>query len=197
MKNKVGRPRFFQKIFLPAVIKFEVILKILFMKLSNADVLFNEKTLMRKTYIINKALTTMKQVQIIGKKNFVIAVIDADIKTFVIYMAIWEEEKMPVHSQKQAQVKVLIFDKAPTVILAEYSHYSNFFLVEYATKLLEHTGINNYTIKLENSKQLFFGPIYSLGLIKLEILKTFIIINLANNFIWSFKSLTGVAMLFD
>ena len=50
-------------------------------------------------------------------------------------------------------------------------------------KLLENTKINEYIIKLEKSKQPPFKLIYSLKLIKLEILKTYIKINLANGFI--------------
>ena len=50
-------------------------------------------------------------------------------------------------------------------------------------ELLENTKINEYAIKLEEDKQLLFGPIYNLGPIELEILKTYIKINLANSFI--------------
>ena len=42
--------------------KFEVILGMLFLKLSNANVSFNEKTLTWRTYTTNKALSTIKQV---------------------------------------------------------------------------------------------------------------------------------------
>ena len=38
------------------------ILKMLFLKLSNADVLFGEKTLTWKSYTTNEALSTTKQV---------------------------------------------------------------------------------------------------------------------------------------
>ena len=41
-----------------------------------------------KTYITSKALFTIKQVQIIDKKNFVITTLDINSKTFVIYIAI-------------------------------------------------------------------------------------------------------------
>ena len=50
-------------------------------------------------------------------------------------------------------------------------------------KLLEYTKINNYTIKLEKDKQLFFSLIYILRLIKLKTLKIYIKTNLASNFI--------------
>ena len=45
VENKASRPRFFQEIFLVANIKFKVILKMPFLKISNADVSFGKKTL--------------------------------------------------------------------------------------------------------------------------------------------------------
>ena len=63
------------------------------------------------------------------------------------------------------------------------SNYNIAFLAKNVIELLEHIGINNYIIKLEKDKQLFLGPIYSLALVKLEILKTYIKTNLAYGFI--------------
>ena len=45
MEDKGGRPRFFQETFLVADIKFEVVLGMSFLKISNADVAFGEGTL--------------------------------------------------------------------------------------------------------------------------------------------------------
>ena len=45
VKDKGGKPRFFQKIFLVTDTKFEVVLEMLFLKISNADVAFGEETL--------------------------------------------------------------------------------------------------------------------------------------------------------
>ena len=56
-----------------------------------------------------------------------IAALDINNETFVMYMAIWEQEKMLVHSKKQAQVGALLFDKAFIKVPAEYSDYSMFF----------------------------------------------------------------------
>ena len=64
-------------------------------------------------------------------------------------------------------------------------------------KLLENTGINEHTIKLEKGKQPFFGPIYSLRPVELEILKIYIKKNLANDFIQLSKSFTEAFILFD
>ena len=51
---------------------------------------FGKKILMWKTYTTNKALSTIKQVQIINKKVFVIIALNANNETFVVYMAIQE-----------------------------------------------------------------------------------------------------------
>ena len=59
---------------------------------------------------------------------------------------------MLVHSKKQALFEVLLFDEALVEVLAEYSDYSNIFLVENAAKLPENTGINEYTINLKEGK---------------------------------------------
>ena len=72
MEDKVGRPKFFQEIFLVTNTKFEVILGMPFLKLSNADVSFGKEIFTWKIYTTNKALPTTKQVQLINKKNFVI-----------------------------------------------------------------------------------------------------------------------------
>ena len=123
--------------------------------------------------------------------------LDVNSKTFVIYVTIWEQEKIPVHFKKQAQVGVLLFDEAFTKVLVEYSDYNNVFSAEYTAKFSENTRINEYIIKLEEGKQPLFGLIYSLGPVELEILKTYIKTNLANKFIWPFKSPTKAPILFD
>ena len=57
-----------------------------------------------------------------------------------------------MHSEKQAQVKALLFNKALTEVLAEYFNYSNIFSVENAAELPENIGINELAIKLEEGK---------------------------------------------
>ena len=116
---------------------------------------------------------------------------------FVVYVAIQKQEEMLVYSKKQAQVGVLLFDKAFSEILAEYSNYSNIILAENIAKLPKNTGINKYAIKLEEDKPPLFRPIYSLELVELKILKTYIKINLANGFIQPSKSFAKAFILFD
>ena len=180
-----------------ADIKFEMILGMLFLKISNADMSFGEGTLMWKTYTTNEALPITKRVQIIDKKDFIIVALDADSETFVMHVAIREREEMSVYFKRQAQVGALLFNKALTKVLAEYSDYSNVFLAEYAAELPKNTGMNKHAIELEEGKQPLLGLIYSLGPIELETLKTYIKINLANGFIRPSKSLVGAPILFD
>ena len=66
-----------------------------------------------------------------------------------------------------------------------------------AAELLENIRINKHTIKLKGDKRLFFGPIYSLGPVELETLKTYIKTNLANEFIRPSKSPAGALIFFD
>ena len=99
--------------------------------------------------------------------------------------------------QKAIQVGALLFNEAPIEVLAEYSDYSNVFSAENAMELQKNTGINEYAIKLEESKQPPFGPIYNLRLVELEILKTYIETNLAISFIWLFKSPARAHIFFD
>ena len=152
--DKGNRPRFFWKPFLVANIKVEVILGMLFLKINNPNMAFGKKTLIWKSYTINKDLLATKQVQLVDPKEFVIAVLDANSEIFIVHVAIRKREEMPVHSPKQAQVGVLLFDKALTKIPAEYSNYSNIFSAENVVELPEYTRINDHAIELEEDKQL-------------------------------------------
>ena len=57
--------------------------------------------------------------------------------------------------------------------------------------------MNKHAIKLEESKQPSFGPIYNLGLEELEKLETYIKTNLANGFIRFFKFSANAFIFFN
>ena len=92
----------------------------------------------------------------IDKKDFVIAALDTNNETFVMYVVLQKREKMPVYFKKQFQIKaqvgVLLFNKALIEVSIEYFDYNNIFSAENAAKLPENTGINEYAIKLEEGK---------------------------------------------
>ena len=116
VEDKGNRPRFFQETFLVADTKFKMVLGMPFLKISNANIAFGEGMFTWQSYTTNKALLTIKQVQLVDPKEFVIAAIDADSKTFVVYVAVREQEEMAMDPERKAQVKaksrVQIQDKA-------------------------------------------------------------------------------------
>lgn len=88
-------------------------------------------------------------------------------------------------------------DGASTKGFSKYTHFAVIFSSKLAAKFPNHTGINNYAIKLINDQQLPYGLIYSLGLVKLKRLTIYIKNNLANWFIRPSKSLFRAPILFD
>ena len=63
--------------------------------------------------------------------------------------------------------------------------------------LSERTELNEHAIDLKDGKQPSYGPIYSLGLVKLETLKTYIKTHLKTRFIRLFKSPAGALIFFN
>ena len=70
------------------------------------------------------------------------------------------------------------------------------FLKKLAKELPEYLSINKYIISLKVNKKLFYNLIYGFKLIKIEIFKTYIKINLVNLFILLSEFFTGVLILF-
>ena len=68
-------------------------------------------------------------------------------------------------------------------VLVKYLDFLDIFFKELAVELLKYLGINKYIIDLKKGNQLLYKLIYSLQLVELEILKTYIKTNLANGFI--------------
>ena len=88
-------------------------------------------------------------------------------------------------------------DKVPTKIPSKYADFTKIFSPKLAVNLLKYMGINDHIIKLINDCQPLYDFIYNIGLVKLEILKTYIENNLDNGFIRLFKFLVQIAIFFD
>ena len=95
------------------------------------------------------------------------------------------------------QVAIIIANKVSISISTEYFDFADVFSLEQISKFLKHNKINNHAIELDNDYQLLYGPIYSLGLVELETLKTYIKINLANGLIRPSKSLAEATIFPD
>ena len=65
----------------------EVVLGMLFLTFSDANVQFEKKKLEWRSYTITEAVLTIKKMELINKKKFAVAALDKNTKTFVIYIA--------------------------------------------------------------------------------------------------------------
>ncbi len=82
--------------------------------------------------------------------------------------------ELSIHPFRAAQIAALQWHKAPTKIPAKYSDYADVFSLELTMELPENTGMNEHAIELIEGKQPPYGLIYTLNLVELETLKTYI-----------------------
>ena len=159
------------------------------------DIWFVERELVLRTYTVAETLLITRRVKIIDKKEFAVAALNVDDKTFMIHVrTLAEPITMPIHPSCQAQVALLISEE--TGIPAEYSDFSNFFSSHSAAELPEQTRINDHRIDLLDDKQSPYSLIYSLRPLQLEMLKTYIEANLASCFIRPSKSSADALILY-
>ncbi len=89
--------------------------------------------------------------------------LDKNAKIFVIHVAALSAPPMQVHSSHLTQLGLLLANKSSIKVLPKYLDYADVFLFDLAIELFKNIGMNKYTIKLVESKQLLYGSIYSLG----------------------------------
>ena len=118
---------------------------------------------------------------------------DVNVEAFVMHVTSLKLNLMPIHSARKAQIALLVIKKMQNP--SEYSDFSDVFLEKVASILTEITKMNQHIIKLQKSQQPLYGPIYSLGPVKLKTLKIYIETNLANSFIRPSK-LSANALIF-
>ena len=173
VSDKDDREWFFEKSFLLADVKVEIILGIPFLTIRNADVNFIARDLQWRSYTIGDILRTIRQVELIGKKEFAVVFLDPEYKAFIIHVATLSVDSGDeVHPSTTAQIAYLKVDEALTKMPSEYANFANVFSPKLATELPKY-GISNYVIKLVDDQQPSYSSIYSLGLVKLEILKAY------------------------
>lgn len=93
---------------------------------------------------------------------------------------------------QKAQITLLVIKKV--IVLNMYLNFANIFLKKIAIKLFKYFVFNKQSIGLKPNKQLLYRSIYSLRLMKLKSLKTYIKIKLANNFIYFAKFLVETSI---
>lgn len=137
IKHKLGQVKFFDKTFLVPDISIDIIFGILFLLLSNVNVQFVE--IEGLTWRNHNAVTiplTIKNVKLIKKGEFAVAIVDKKAKTFVVHLAALQATS--IYSSRKAQIGALIAKKLPIEIPSEYYNYADIFSLDLAIKLLEH-----------------------------------------------------------
>lgn len=191
VQGKLGRARFFQETFLLADTSMEVVLGMPFLTLSNIDVRFAEGELTWRSYTAAEALPNTRRVELINK-GFVEAALDDNVEAFIVHVAFLSLGiEMIIHPARAAQTTSLL-----TKEITVPDEYSDVFSKDSAAELPKYTSINDHAINLEEGKQPPYRPIYSLGPLELETLKTYIETNLANGFIRPSKSPSRAPILF-
>ena len=86
VEDTLERARFFPETFLLADLSIEVVLGMPFLTLNNANIKFAQKKLTWRFYTAAKALLTIKQVEIIDRKEFAKAALDEHVEAFVVHI---------------------------------------------------------------------------------------------------------------
>lgn len=140
-------------------------------------------------------LLTTKQMELVRKKELASSVLSPNEEIFMVYIVALSSD-LDIYSPCKTQLVSLLIDNISTVVLSKYVNFVNIFSPKFAAELLKYIGINDFSIDLVNGLQPSYGFIYSRDPIKLETLKTYIEINLVNDFIQAFKLTTRVLISF-
>lgn len=125
IKDKLKKARFFQKMFLLANLNIKMVLEMIFLTLNDVNIQFVEKKFTWRSYIIVKALPTIKQVEIIDKKAFAKIILDKTVEIFVVYIISFNLSLISIYLAQKAQIALLIAKKVK--ISAKYLNLSNIF----------------------------------------------------------------------
>ena len=133
--------------------------------------------------------------KIINKEECSVAIPNINKKIFAIYIvALTRLITILIHVSYQVSVALAISKK--TRILAEYSKFFNIFFLDSAVKLIKHIRINNHYMNLIENEYPLYSLIYNLGLVELNILKTYIEAKLASSFTRPSKFFINALILF-
>lgn len=87
------------------------------------------------------------------KKEFITLTLNLNNEIFVVYIAFLtsSDQAIDVYPYCRVQIVSLIVDKAFIIILFKYTEFANIFSLDFVTKFLKHTRINNHAIDLIRS----------------------------------------------
>ncbi len=137
VSDKHSRERFFEKSFLLTHVKPDIVLGMSFLTMSNANIDFLARDLQWRSYTIRDVLPTIRQVKLIGKKEFAAAILDPKYKAFVVHVAALNiDSGDKVHPSRTAQIAQIKADEAPSEMPSKYADFADVFSPKLAAKLL-------------------------------------------------------------
>ena len=146
-----NRERFFEKSFLLADVKPNIVLEMFFLTMNNADIDFQAQDLQWRSYTTRDILLTTKQIELIEKNEFITAAFDSEYKVFIVHAAVLSiDSSDEMHLSKRAQIAHLKANEAPPKVPSKYTDFTDVFLSKLPTELPKHTRINDYAIKSVN-----------------------------------------------
>lgn len=141
-------------------------MKIFFLTFNKTNLQFAKKKFIKKSYSTAKALSIIKWVEIINKKDFILAVLDLENKIFVKHIVFFIKLVYP-----SRKTLIINLDMKKVTIFTKYSSFVNVIFFKFIAILPKHFKINIHFINLKNDKQPSYELMYSFKLVKLETLK--------------------------
>ena len=121
----------------------------LFLTMSNINIDFQTWDLQQRSYTTRDVLLTTRQVELMKKKEFIVATFNTEHKAFIVHIAAFSiNSSDEMYPSKKAQIAYIKVDEALTKVSSKYADFTNIFLSKLAEELFKHTKINEYTIKL-------------------------------------------------
>ncbi len=85
----------------------EMVLRMPFLALSNADFQFGAEKLTWRFYIAAEALPTTSRVELIDKREFAKATLDENSKIFVVHVSALDVAELSIYPSRAAQIAAL------------------------------------------------------------------------------------------
>ena len=148
VSDKENKESFFEESFLFADVKPDIVSGMLCLTMRNVDNDFQDRNLQWMSYTTGDIFPTTKQVELIGKKEFAVAVLDLEYETFIVHVAVFCLDIVDkMHPLKKTQIAYLKADEAFTKVLSKYADFTNVFSLKLVVELFEYIKMSDHAIK--------------------------------------------------
>lgn len=103
-------------------------------------------------YTTTKAFFTIRRLELVDKKEFVVTTLNSNDEIFIIYIISLASFNLNIHLSYKTYIALLNANKMPTTILLKYTKFVDIFSSDLVTKFLRYTKINNHIINLIDDK---------------------------------------------